>query len=67
MLKLNFNFINQVKYDDEIKEVGVDDWRNAFEKQLRLRDKIHDNISLLSDVIGDRELLYETDVSKANR
>lgn len=67
MLNLNFNFINQVKYDDEIKEVGVDDWRNAFEKQLRLRDKIHDNISLLSDVIGDRELLNETDISKANK
>ena len=64
---------NKSKYEDEIKkvairiknEVGIDNWQNASEKQLRLRDKIHDNISLLSDIIRDRELLYETAIKKA--
>ena len=49
------------------KKIGIllRNWQNASEKQLRLRDKIHDNISLLSDIIRDRELLYETAIKKA--
>lgn len=47
------------------KECGVEDWENATQEQLKLRDKIHENIALLSDILHDRELLYETAIRKA--
>ena len=47
------------------KEVGVEDWESATEKQLRLRDKIHENIALLSDVVRDKETLYSVAIRKA--
>jgi len=31
--------------------VGVRDWQEATEGQLKLRDKIHDNVSLLCDIV----------------
>jgi len=41
-----------IQVADKIKEtIGVDDWQHASETQLELRDIIHDNISLLSDVL----------------
>lgn len=46
-------------------ECGVSDWEHATEQQLALRDKIHDNISLLSDIIKDRETLYNVAIKKA--
>lgn len=64
---------NKSKFEDEIKdfavkirdECGVKDWQTATQEQLKLRDKIHENIALLSDIIRDRELLLETAVRKA--
>ena len=32
---------------------GVENWQLANENQLKLRDKIHDNIALLSDILQD--------------
>lgn len=46
-------------------ECEVTDWQKATEKQLKLRDKIHENIALLSDVIRDRETLYTVAIKKA--
>ena len=41
-----------IEYALEIKRVvGVKDWESATEKQLVLRNRIHDNIALLADVI----------------
>ena len=31
--------------------VGVKDWQEAEEKQLKKRDKIHESISLLCDIL----------------
>lgn len=64
---------NKSKFEDEIKdfaikikkECGVEDWQSASQEQLKLRDKIHDNIALLSDILRDRELLLETAIRKA--
>jgi hypothetical protein len=50
---------NKSKIQETIKEtarrikseLGVDDWQSASEKQLKLRDKIHENIALLSDIL----------------
>ena len=33
------------------KEIGVDDWQRATEKQLEIRDKIHEKIATLCDII----------------
>lgn len=64
---------NKSKFEDEIKdfavkirdECEVEDWQTATQEQLKLRDKIHENIALLSDIIRDRDLLFETAVRKA--
>lgn len=32
-------------------EIGVKDWQGATEKQLKTRDRIHENIALLCDVL----------------
>lgn len=34
-------------------QIGVKDWQTATEEQLRLRDKLHENIALLSEVLKD--------------
>lgn len=46
-------------------ECGVNDWQTAKETQLQLRDRIHENIALLSDIIKDKEMLFEISVKKA--
>lgn len=64
---------NMSLFKDDIKklanrikvECGVKDWEHATEEQLALRDKIHDNIALLSDIIKDRETLYAISIKKA--
>lgn len=64
---------NKAKYEDEIKKVaviiqkkvGIKNWQEANQEQLKLRDKIHENIALLADVIRDRDMLYETAIRKA--
>lgn len=57
---------NIVKLANRIQlECGVDDWQTATEEQLKLRDRIHDNIALLSDILKDRETLYNVAIKKA--
>lgn len=64
---------NKSNFEKDIKklalriqnEVGIDDWQKATQEQLKLRDKIHENIALLSDVIRNRELLYDVAIRKA--
>jgi len=43
----------------------VNNWQTATEEQLKLRDKIHDNISLLSDVLRDNNQAIRFGISKA--
>lgn len=47
------------------KACGVSDWNNATQEQLELRDKIHDNISLLSDVLRDNNQAIRIGILKA--
>lgn len=44
---------------------NVESWETATEKQLRLRDKIHNNISLLSDVLRDNDQAVKLGILKA--
>ena len=41
-----------------------DDWQNATEEQLKLRDKIHDNISLLADILRDTDQAVKLGILK---
>lgn len=43
----------------------VKDWQLATEDQLRLRDKIHNNIALLSDVLRDNEQAVRLGILKS--
>jgi hypothetical protein len=45
----------------------VSDWQDANEEQLKLRDKIHEYISLLSDIIRDRENLLDIAFDRAKK
>ena len=47
------------------KECDVDDWQNANEEQLKLRDKIHEYFCLLSDVIKDVDNCLSVSIKKA--
>ena len=62
------NFRNEIKkIANKIKLVcGVTDWQRANENQLKLRDKIHDNISLLSYVMRDNEQILNIAIEKAS-
>ncbi len=40
------------------------DWQTATEEQLKLRDRIHDNISLLSDVLRDTDQAVKLGILK---
>lgn len=44
---------------------NVTDWQEATEKQLKLRDKIHEYIALFSDIIRERNNLIEIAIKKA--
>ena len=46
-------------------EVGVVDWQRATEEQLNLRNRIHENIALLCDVIMDLDKAVEIGIQKA--
>lgn len=64
--KSNFkNYIvevaNKIKIECEVK-----DWETATEKQLKLRDKIHDNVFLLTDVLKDNEQVVRLAIEKTN-
>jgi len=44
---------------------NVHDWNKATEEQLKLRNKIHDNIALLSDVLKDNNQAVRIGILKA--
>jgi hypothetical protein len=44
---------------------NVTDWESANEKQLNLRDRIHENIALLCDVIKDNNQAIRIGIAKA--
>ena len=46
-------------------ECGVSDWNTASEKQLQLRDKIHENIALLADVLNNNREAIRIGILKA--
>lgn len=57
---------NMPKVADYIKmECGVKDWNTATEQQLKLRDRIHDNVALLCDVIQDPNKALAVGIKKA--
>lgn len=61
-----------VKVANYIKEkLNVEDWEHATIEQLEMRDKIHENISLLSDVLRENDnavrLGVEKGLSKTNK
>ena len=46
-------------------ECGVSDWNTATQEQLRLRDRIHENIALLADVLSDNKQAIRLGIYKA--
>lgn len=44
---------------------GVDDWNTASEDQLRLRDKLHNDIALLADVLNNNDEAVRIAILKA--
>lgn len=48
-------------------ECDVIDWNEASEYQLKLRDKIHEYIALFSDIIRERNNLFDISVKKAKK
>jgi hypothetical protein len=44
---------------------NVKDWQSANEQQLKLRDKIHENIALLCDVLRDNNQAIRIGITKA--
>lgn len=44
---------------------GVKDWEHATEEQLKLRDKIHENIALLCDVLKDNNTAIRIGIMKS--
>lgn len=61
------NFYKEIsEVADKIKlACNVTDWQTATESQLQLRDKIQDNISLLSDVLRDNKEAVRISILKA--
>jgi hypothetical protein len=57
---------NMPKIADFIRiECGVNNWENATEKQLKLRDRIHENVALLCDVLTDANEALRIGILKA--
>lgn len=46
-------------------ECGVVDWNTATQEQLKLRDKMHDNIALLADVLNNNKEAVRLGIYKA--
>ena len=46
-------------------ECGVSDWQNATQEQLKLRDRIHENIALLADVLNNNKEAVRLGIYKA--
>lgn len=54
------------KLASRIRDVcGVSDWQKATEKQLKLRDKIHYNITLIANVMRDNERAIDFGITEA--
>ena len=47
------------------KACQVKDWQEATEQQLELRDKIHDNIALLCNVVKNNDVCVDMGIQKA--
>ena len=47
------------------KTCKVDDWETATEEQLKLRDEMQNNISLLCDVLKDNNQAIKIGIDKA--
>jgi len=47
------------------KECGVNNWQEATEQQLELRDKIHEYIALFSDIIREEKNLLNVSIKRA--
>lgn len=64
---------NKVNFYQYVREVAgkiklachVKDWNEATEDQLKLRDKLHNNIGLLSDVLNNNEEAVRIAILKA--
>lgn len=57
---------SMIKVAEIIREAcKVTDWQAASESQLKLRDRIHENISLLSDVLKDNNQAIRIGIKKA--
>ena len=48
-------------------ECDVTDWQGATEDQLMLRDKMHDNIALLTDVLRDIDVAVDVGIEKTKK
>ena len=67
------NATNKTKFPKAIVETAkiikkackVKDWQKANEQQLRLRDKIHENIALLCDIFKDNNQAIKIGIKKA--
>lgn len=58
--------ISMSKVADYIRfECGVDSWEKANEEQLKLRDRIHENIALLCDILNDSNEAIRVGIMKA--
>lgn len=70
---LFLNHSNKSTFTKYIKEVAekirkscnVEDWQSASEIQLELRDKIHENIALLCDVLKDNDQAVKIAILKS--
>jgi len=70
---LYLNYKNKREFPFFIKETAnkiklachVQSWQEATEEQLKLRDKIHDNISLLCDVLRDNDQAVKIAIMKS--
>lgn len=64
---------NKSKFTETIQKIAkrikvecdVKDWQTATEGQLKLRDKIHEYVSVFSDIIRDTENLIDVAIEKA--
>ena len=67
------NSNNKSKFTENIKliantikeECKVENWETATQEQLELRDKMHDNISLVSDILPDIKDILRISMKKA--
>jgi hypothetical protein len=48
-------------------ECGIDDWQKADENQLKLRDKMHNNISLLGNVLRNNDEAIRLGIIEAKK